>query len=242
MKQRLRFDSDKNNLVGNFYFPSKKGTFPGVLFIHGAGNSSAIRYQQIQGRLAEKGVASFCFDMRGVQDSKGKFEDGSLNNRLVDSINAYRCFIGTGLVDAKRVGLFGSSMGAHVACRLLEKAKIKAVVLQCGAAYGLEAEDKKLDETFTNVIRKEKSWQGSPAFLLLKNFLGPVCVIYGEQDAVIPQKVRELYGKSLKKSDVYKIFPGIGHNLLKPLSPEEENITRDIISYTINFFVSKLKK
>jgi len=171
----------------------------------------------LAGIFGSKSFSSFSFDVRGVGESEGDFEDGSLNNRLVDAENALQTFIATGKVDQKHLAVGGNSMGAHIVVRLIEKNPwVKAIMLGCAAAYGTEAEDKKLNKTFTEVLRKENSWQDSRVFPILKAYKGKILVLYGEEEVVIPREVQKKFVEIAQKKGEAYYLANIGHKLLQP--------------------------
>lgn len=61
--------------------------------------------------MAQNGYVSFSFDTRGVGGSSGRFEEGSLKNRLTDAQAAYDKL--SKFVD--NIIVIGRSMGGHVA-------------------------------------------------------------------------------------------------------------------------------
>lgn len=239
--KHLIFLSDGLKLTGTLYSPTSKKVSPGILFIHGAGQSSRKRYFELQSFLAKKGFASFSFDVRGVGESEGAFVDGSLNNRFRDAEQALTTFIASGVVDSNRLAIGGNSMGGHIAVRMADKhPELKALMLGCAAAYGQEAEDKKLDETFTNVLRRENSWADSVVPSLLKNYHGKVCAVYGESDHVIPKEVQAIFLDRARKGAQAHILKHTGHNLLVPHDQNEEKATLKLYRLVAKFLKSAL--
>jgi dipeptidyl aminopeptidase/acylaminoacyl peptidase len=229
------FLSDGLKLMGFLTSPSDKKKFPGVLFIHGGGRYTENLYASWQAYLLERGYASFSFYCRGVGTSEGIFEDGSLTNRLKDAEAAYRCFISSGVVDQNRICVAGSSMGAHVAVRLIEQfPKIKAVFLQSAAAYSIKAESLRLNESFTNEIRNNNQYEKSPVFSILNQYTGALYVVYGEHDSVIPDAVKELYNRSIQRGE-YRILKHGTHKLLRPESALEFEAREELYSTSVNF-------
>ena len=151
--KKIKFISDGIELSGVLTYIIGERKSPGVLFIHGGGKSSKERFARWQNNLIKLGINSLAFDLRGDGESKGEFVDSSLNNRLIDSVNALNFFLSTGLIDKKRVAVIGSSMGAYIAIKLSKAKKgIKALILVSPAAYAEEAESKKMNALFTKVI------------------------------------------------------------------------------------------
>ena len=186
--------------------------------------------------LAERGISSLSFHCRGVHDSEGNFEDASLENRVKDSEAALECFLASSHVDPTQVFVHGTSMGGHVVVRLLEKrSEIKGVMMEGGAAYGTEAEDKKMDQTFTDVIRKENSWIESPAFNILQKAGVPLLLIYGEFDNVIPDGIKEKYRSFIQDEKDDFVLKGGDHGSIRGETPEQKALCQEMYQATYEF-------
>lgn len=239
--KNIRFLSDEIELAGTLCYSIDAKNTPGVLFLHGGGESSKERFAKWQTHLSKLGISSFAFDFRGVGESKGYFADSSLNNRLTDSVNALDYFLSLGLVDRSRLAIVGASMGGHVATRLIEKfPDIKALIVLSGAAYGKDAEDKKMSEEFTFEIRKRNNWDNSPVFSALKNYAGFALVIYGENDSIIPEDVKKKYRDNIQRGEYLSIQYG-QHSLLDPQGIQEEQVMMEIFERTAEFLNKTIK-
>lgn len=238
--KKVEFVSDGNKLSGSLYCPPGNKKSPGVIFLHGGGESSKSRFWEWQKHLAKIRICSFAFDFRGVGESQGSFSDGSLNNRFLDAVRALDYFISTGFVKKERVAIVGASMSAPIAIRLsVINEDIRALVLLSPAAYAKEAEDKKLDGEFTKVLRKENSWRNSQSFPALQKYKKPVALIYGDRDSVIPGQIKEKYRSCLKKDDLYLRIKNGQHNLLDPQNATERK-TLDLLTAKLNEFLLRV--
>ncbi len=239
--KHITFPSNGNTLFGSLYAPSETSISPGVLFIHGAGTATSDRYIPWQEYLAHRGFSSFSFDVGGVGKSGGKFVDSSLKNRLLDTQHALQTFIDSGYVLPERIAVAGNSMGGHVAAMLLEKESvIKAILLCAAAAYSKDAEDKKLDATFTKVLRRENSWYDSRAFSILEKYAGKVFVVYGDQEEVIPEGIQKRYVAIAKEKGEGHILAGIGHALLVPKTATQEHARESLFGLSAAFLIKSL--
>lgn len=239
-KEDVSFVSNGNKLVGQLCYPSGVQNYPGILYLHGGGRSHKGRYDDWQEYLAIFGYASLSFNFRGVLPSEGDFEDGTLSHRLDDASAALE-FLESRVADKSRIGLVGSSMGAHVACRLVEKyPNIKVLILQSAAAYSKEAEDLPLNEKFTEVIRREHSWRDPAAFESIINYKGHIMVIYGENDDVIPNGVKEMYKAAVKSGEDYIVLKNAFHRLLSPQTEEAVRARQELYDESLKFFVKNL--
>lgn len=207
----------------------------GVVFLHGGGEANTTRYEYLQNRLVEAGIASLAFDMRGCGQSEGQFSDSSLANRVLDAEQAIKVFSQETGLRTDQIFFWGSSMGAHVACRLCNALHVRGLVLQSPAAYGEAAEPLLLGPEFTAEISKPNSWSGSPAIKELSKFTGRVFVVFGKSDTVIPEEVKMLFKESIKPSDVFAVLDGGTHTLLKPSNPDERKALEQLADISISF-------
>src|SRR5258708_3018073 len=148
--RKITFTSDNQSLSGKLIIPKvHKNT--GVLILHGGGKSNKERFLKLQEFLVINDYTSLPFNFRGVGESTGKYEEGSLINRLHDAESAYDEL--SKYVD--QIILIGCSMGGHVATMLTETRDIHKLILLYMATYAKEAEDKPLNEEFTEILRTE---------------------------------------------------------------------------------------
>lgn len=169
--KEIYFQSGKNKLFGRLYV---SGTYDrGVVFLHGGGASTSIRYAYLQNECYKNNIASFAFDFRGCGKSEGVFADGSLMNREIDTTNAINCFLSETKLDSSRFYLWGASMGAHVVCKLLDT--IVRMVL------------------FSNVLlRMEKKLK---VFHLVKNLRGLFVFLEVGKTLLLLMSLRNIKGK-----------------------------------------------
>lgn len=235
MTKEVTFLSDSVTLSGRLSAPQSYKT--GVLFLHGGGRSNSSRYTFLQSYFGERNIASFSFDFRGCGKSEGNFSDGSLTNRRVDVISALQFFKKQVSLEDQDTYLWGSSMGAHVACRVVDDfPDIKGLILQSPAAYGADAESLNLDETFTALIQRENNWTDSPAFTSLKEYHGRILVVYGKQDDVVPEEVQQRYKQICRQKGgrVVMLHGGV-HRLLSPQTESQKHALIELARSATSF-------
>lgn len=238
--KKISFVSDGNKLSGLLYYPEANEKPPGLLFLHGAGSSNKGRFSEWQKFLCDHGYSSFIFDCRGVGESEGSFEDGSLNNRLRDALSGLQAFIETGHVDPARICVVGNSMSGHTAVRMTERVNLKAIMLAYAAAYGKNAEDKPLNAEFTNEIRKENSWHDSPVFPIVNNFAGATFVVYGEYEEVIPKEIQNKYLDIAQRKGEGYVIKNATHRMLMPQNEKEHTAMQELFSLSVKFLNKRL--
>lgn len=218
--------------------------FPSVLLLHGASTAQGrgrVIFDRFQDVLAESGFASLAYDERGVGESTGEFCDATLANRLVAARCALMILSNLDYVDSNRLAVLGVSMGGHIAARLVgrnpDQMKVGALVLVNAAAYGPDAEDKRLKPftEFTEAIRQPENWRNSLAFEDLAQFPGPVMVADSEFDDVIPDQVRQSYKRIIPNLDRQRILPGIRHAFLSAEDGRSEVARNILYQETVEF-------
>lgn len=226
---KIALHSD-TKIIGRLTIPDNPRV--AILFLHGGKPGTKERFSYAQDQLCSKGIASLAIDFRGVGESGGDFEDGSLNHRLKD-VQAALDFLRK---YSKKKFICGSSMGGHVAVRLANSnTDVAGLILAYAAAYSEEAEDKPLNNQFTEVIRKDNSWKGSPIFSLLTKWFKPILVLYGENDQVIPQGVIEEYKKATKRNGEFYILENGGHRLFEFETIEQKAVAEVVNSKIVDF-------
>lgn len=221
--KEINFLSDQLKLTGTAFYNQDNDRRPGFLLIHGSGvRSNRIGFIKMQEYLAKIGVNSLSFDSRGVGDSEGSYEDGGLKNRLTDAQNALSWGSTHKVLSEGQIGVVGFSMGTHIAVRLVELyPNIRCLALIGAVGYAEDAEDKPLNQEFSNIIRVENSWINSPVFEAFKEFKGKKRLIYGEYDP-IPYKVREKYKAGLPDIEKeYIVIPNTSHAFIYGRTKED---------------------
>lgn len=212
------FLSDTNKLAYRFTSPvAEETSHPAILLMHGSSSEKGkgcVLFSELQDQLAENSIASLAYDTRGVGESEGNFSDSTLENRLTDAENAYHLLIEQQRIDEQRLALLGLSMSGHVAARFVGKHPelFKALIMVNPAAYGEDAEDKRLKPSteFTQAIRRERNWIGSPIFGSFAKYNGTLLMVKSELDTVVPHEVTDLYLDNFEDYSMITIM-GIPH-------------------------------
>jgi hypothetical protein len=233
--QDVTFSSDNIHLHGVLSTPTTTKSEIGILFLHGGGHSSAERYRDVQDFFSNHGVASLAISFRGCGKSAGDFSKSTLSDRLLDADSALQEFkLATGLSD-QQIYLWGSSMGGHVAARLISRhLQLKGLILQSAAAYGQNAESAPFGSKFSDSIDEENNWINSHAFTDLSTYQNQTLIIYGKDDEVIPNQVKQLYLSSAKHPQ-YHIISGYGHPMLRPATDIEKEAWDSMVNLVLNF-------
>jgi pimeloyl-ACP methyl ester carboxylesterase len=186
------------------------GDAPGLLALHGGGQSSRRGIQYLLAGLARAGVASAAFDFSGHGESTGQVEGSSLNERVAQAMA-----VAGHVAPGRPLSLIGTSMGGHVACSLIEWLQPLALMLFCPAAYVAEAQDAPFGPRFQAILRSSVDYASSPAFAALDRFEGRLLLVYGTADAVIPAQVLDQYERRARRAKSVEVvrLEGAGHKL-----------------------------
>ena len=174
--------------------PTAVGSKPTIFSLHGGGPSNRVRASYIAEEFCRHGKSTLRFDFSGQGDSSGLMAESSLQKRRMEALAIAKHLQPEGTV------VIGTSMGAHIACRLTSFMPISHLVLFCPAAYGAAAETAAFGSDFTSIIRQPQSYLDSLAWSDLSTFKGHAAIIIGNEDAIIPGEVVELYQGSLKQA------------------------------------------
>ncbi len=186
-----------------------------VLFLSG-GNLTVGggRYRAWQHALQELGVSSVSFDHSGVNGSGTSLETSSLSARI-DEAACVAEWIQDNL-KIKNIIVYGASMGGYVGLGLTQRIpkSVDALMLYAPAAYDPDAHGLRFDGSFTQAIRKERSWSNSLSYEWIRSYTKPVTLIAVENDEVIPLGVIERYRESAQEHPhfTYELLQHGTHN------------------------------
>ena len=160
------------------------------LFIHGAGagNSSKEKVLAFSDDLTRQDVSIFAMDHSGAGEDAPNIKKSSLKKRLEEALEA----IGQYFSQEEPITICASSMGGHIAIRLLEHVQVKNLILLAPAIYNRRAFDVPFGDGFTEIIREPESWRDSETLAILEKFRGRMLIVYGTKDEVIPRGVIDL--------------------------------------------------
>lgn len=183
-----------------------------TVVLHGAGNSSRLRFVKLRDSLNKKGLSSMSFDFIGHGETEGKMFNSSLEKRSEQAkiaITQHAPNFST---------LIGSSMSGYTAIKLTEIFPIKNLILMIPGVYTPKAYKIGFGPTFSKVIRVQNSWMNSDAFSILEKFKGNLLIIAAQNDSVIPTAVLEnIYDSAIcANTKKLHIVPNAEHSNLFP--------------------------
>ncbi len=135
---RLSFISRGTRCTGWLTLPGGPGPHPGVVLAHGLGATHGMLLAQYEQYFANAGIATLAFDYRCSGESGGApRQQFRMRWHREDVEAALDCLREQTDIDAGRVGLWGTSLGAmqvlQAAARVID---VAAVVVQCPIVHG----------------------------------------------------------------------------------------------------------
>jgi len=220
-----------NEKIAGLVVSKNDADMPSFLFVHGGGGADKYRTLYLAERLLSHDISTLAFDHSGSGESTGLLENSSLAKRYDEALEAIKF-----LTKDKPLTICGSSMGAYIILKLLEKENVKNLILFCPAIYDARAFSLKFNDGFTDIIRQKESWKNSDIFSALEKFNGNLLVFIGKEDEVIPEGVIELLDKSsqnARKKEIV-VIPNCPHKIHTWLS-EHKDITDEVVEKISEF-------
>jgi len=134
----LTFDSGGDTCAAWLTRPHGPGPHPGLVLVHGFGANHTMSLEQYERHFSQAGIATLAFDYRGLGASGGfPRQRLSLRRHRQDVVAAFEFLAGLPDIDAGRVGLWGTSLGAMHALKVAAaRDDVAAVVVQCPIVDG----------------------------------------------------------------------------------------------------------
>ncbi len=244
-------------------------TAPLVVMAHGHGGSrdEAGGFRRVAEALARSGVASIRVDFPGCGDSTEPFTENNLTNMLLD-LEAAREFAGSRPdIDNARVGILGYSMGGRLAVLLAEENPDYTVmvtwapnvadgnsreVAELGGPEAYRSLKQEAQETgvaeyttrWGTTLRLGPRWftdlEETSPLRSLGTYPGPLLVLYGDQDDVVPPSTSEAaIAAATSSSEVVRhVVEGAQHGL--GFYTNQPDTAADVVETTAAFLSQRL--
>lgn len=155
-----------------------------ILILHGAGHSSRCGFNRLQSYLLQHNYETVTFDFLGHGETGGNIQNSSLDKRTKQALSVI-----SALELQNELNIIGFSMGAHNALHITTQIPVRRLGLVIPAVYSPEAEFMGFGPSFTSCIRRNKSWDDSDYFSIIKHFKGKLLIISAENDMIIPSEI-----------------------------------------------------
>lgn len=197
---------------------------PVVMILHGlTGNKNEKHLTAFADALEAAGIASIRFDFNGHGESEGAFENMTVLKEIEDARHVYEYVRDLRYVSG--VSISGHSQGGVVSSMLageLGTDAFKSVVLFAPAAvlkdmalsgniFGTQIDPKNPPESvrLPNQYELGREYiltsQTLPIYETAEKFTGPVCLIHGTADRLVPYSYSERYDKIYANSELHLI-------------------------------------
>ncbi|MCV7410716.1 alpha/beta hydrolase [Mycobacterium florentinum] len=135
---RVSFMSRGTRCAGWLTLPGGPGPHPGLVLAHGLGATHGMSLSQYEQHFAKSGIATLAFDYRYTGESDGEpRQQFSMRAHRHDVEAALDYLRQHGSIDAARLGLWGTSLGAlHVLQAAAHGVDVAAVAVQCPIVHG----------------------------------------------------------------------------------------------------------
>lgn len=251
--RNVSIDGDHGKLAAVVQTPDGKSNFPMVIICHGF---TAQKEQPLLKYLADDleaaGIASIRFDFNGHGASEGRFQDMTVPNEIEDAKKVFEYV--RDMRGVTSVSIAGHSQGGVVTSMVageLGVENVKSIALMAAAAVlrddairgilqGNTYDSINVPEYIELNHRGKKilgrnyvlTAQNLPIYETAANFQGPVFIIHGTADIVVP------YTYSLRYQEIFpgsqlELLPGYDHGFT-----QNEKLTARKVA---DFFISQLK-
>jgi uncharacterized protein len=191
--------TDGEKLIA-WHVPPREG-YPVILYLHGNGGSLRWRVDRFHD-ITGIGFGLVALSYRGYGGSTGHPSEEGL---ITDAQTAYA--FGVARYGARRIDVWGESLGTGVAVALAAEKPIGRLILQAPFTSAVE-------------LGAARYWYVPVPWLMKDQFrsdlrigdvTAPVLVLHGEQDTVVPIALGEQLYELIKSPKRFVRFPGRGH-------------------------------
>jgi fermentation-respiration switch protein FrsA (DUF1100 family) len=136
--RRVGFDSGGVRCAAWLTLPADTGPHPAVVLVHGFGATHEMMLTQYEQHFAAAGIATLAFDYRNTGESDGQPRQHiSLRDQRADVEAALNFLTAQPVIDAVRVGLWGTSLGGMNVLRVAAtRDDVSVAVVQCPMVHG----------------------------------------------------------------------------------------------------------
>lgn len=227
---------------------------PMVILMHGIFSSkNIVPIPSLAKALAKEGIASICFDFGGHWKSEGQMERMTVGKEIEDALAMWN--YAKSLPYVSKIGLLGHSQGGVVASMtagmLASRGESPAALVlvapgsviqdacRNGRFFGAEfnpADPPEYVKCF-GMMKLGREYiittQELDIYGTAKAYTGPVLLIHGSKDTIVPMSCSEKYVETYSQDADLIVVDGENHMITRKL--------KTVVSHAVSFFVSQLK-
>lgn len=226
---------------------------PMVILMHGIFSSkNIVPIPALARELAEEGIASICFDFGGHWKSEGKMESMTVGKEIEDALAMWEYakslpyVTGIGLLGHSQGGVVASMTAGILASRgespaalvLIAPGSVIQDACKRGKFFGAEfnpADPPEYVKCF-GMMKLGREYilttQKLDIYGTAKDYTGPVRLIHGSKDNIVPMSCSERFVESYTQDAELIVVDGENHMITRKL--------RKVVSHAVSFFVSQL--
>lgn len=227
---------------------------PMVILMHGIFSSkNIVPIPALARALAKEGIASICFDFGGHWKSEGQMQQMTVGKEIEDALAMWD--YAKSLPYVTEIGLLGHSQGGVVASMtagilaaegespaalvLIAPGSVVQDACRNGKFFGAEfnpADPPEFVKCF-GIMKLGREYilstQELDIYGTAKAYTGPVRLIHGSKDTIVPMSCSEKYVESYTQEAELIVVEGENHMITRRL--------RTVVSHSVSFFKSQLK-
>ncbi len=139
---QVAFQSGGIRLAGSLVLPPGDRPAPAIIFVHGSGPETRDASRFLAQFFVRRGVAALIYDKRGAGESAGDWRHASLGDLAGDVVAAVDCLKARPEIDARKIGLMGTSQGGWVApLAATRSSDVRFVILRSAPAVTPEEQE-----------------------------------------------------------------------------------------------------
>lgn len=226
---------------------------PMVILMHGIFSSkNIVPIPALARELAEEGIASICFDFGGHWKSEGKMESMTVGKEIEDALAMWEYakslpyVTGIGLLGHSQGGVVASMTAGILASRgespaalvLIAPGSVIQDACKGGKFFGAEfnpADPPEYVKCF-GMMKLGREYilttQKLDIYGTAKDYTGPVRLIHGSKDNIVPMSCSERFVESYTQDAELIVVDGENHMITRKL--------KKVVSHAVSFFVSQL--
>lgn len=243
---------DHGQLAAIIQTPDNKDSYPMVILMHGFSASKDYKLLElIAHELEANGIASVRFDFNGHGESDGRFQDMTVPNEIEDAKQVYTYV--KQLPAVTKISLVGHSQGGVVASMLAGelskeegKTAIQSLVLLAPASnikdgalgsgtFGIQFNIDTMPEyiELPSGLRVGRNYfktaYNLPIYETAKQYTGPVNIIHGSQDGMVPTRYSKEFANMYDNVEL-EILDGYDHEFTQNMPAVADIVTKFIVN------------